>query len=98
MKRKILCLLVFVFVIFGSAAPGGFDHGLCCAQAHAAMIGPAQFENHAEDTVYFNTVSKKFHRMDCHWAIMCTRNCIAISRAEAVRRGGVPCKVCGGGM
>ncbi len=47
-------------------------------------------------TVYFNTNSHKYHRMSCIWAVRCTRNCIAIPRAKAIQRGGVPCKVCGG--
>ena len=50
----------------------------------------------AEETVAFNTESKKYHCLDCQWARRCTKNCIRISLSEARRRGGVACKVCGG--
>lgn len=50
-----------------------------------------------ERTVYFNTNSYKYHAMSCTWATRCTRNCIEIPLSEAITRGGVPCKVCGGG-
>jgi hypothetical protein len=50
----------------------------------------------AEDLVYFNTNSKKYHCMTCQWAKKCTANCIKISRDEAIKRGGQACKVCGG--
>ena len=50
-----------------------------------------------ERTVYFNTKSYKYHSMDCQWAARCTRNCIEIPLSEAINRGGIPCKVCGGG-
>ena len=50
----------------------------------------------AEETVAFNTESKKYHCLDCEWARRCTKNCIRISLSEARRRGGVACKVCGG--
>jgi hypothetical protein len=48
------------------------------------------------EKVAFNTVSLKYHCLDCEWARKCTKNCIVISAAEARKRGGVPCKVCGG--
>jgi len=47
-------------------------------------------------TVMFNVETHKFHNPTCRWALRCTQNCIAIPRAEALRRGGIPCKVCGG--
>ena len=46
--------------------------------------------------VFFNVKTHKFHAPTCEWARKCTRNCIRITREEAVKRGGVPCKVCGG--
>ncbi|MBX9771583.1 MAG: hypothetical protein K2X29_09445 [Candidatus Obscuribacterales bacterium] len=49
------------------------------------------------DIVDFNTNSLKYHDPNCIWAKRCTVNCIKISRGEAKRRGGIPCKVCGGG-
>jgi hypothetical protein len=50
-----------------------------------------------EQLVYFNTKSFKYHSPDCQWAHRCTKNCISIPKSEAIQRGGVPCKVCGGG-
>lgn len=47
--------------------------------------------------VMFNTKSKKYHTLWCQWAKKCTVNCIKIDKKEAVKRGGIPCKVCGGG-
>ena len=48
------------------------------------------------DQVAFNKESYKYHKLNCKWAIKCTRQCIYISRKDAIARGGVPCKVCGG--
>ncbi len=48
------------------------------------------------ETVFFNTKTHKFHNFSCQWAAKCTKNCIKIERQQAVKRGGVPCKVCGG--
>lgn len=48
------------------------------------------------ETVVYNTKTGKFHSVGCQWANKCTANCIKIDRKEAVQRGGVPCKVCGG--
>ncbi len=49
------------------------------------------------ETVVYNTKTGKFHSPSCQWANKCTVNCIKIDRKEAVQRGGIPCKVCGGG-
>ena len=48
------------------------------------------------DLVMFNQQSKKYHCPSCEWARKCTRNCVEITRAEAIRLGGVACRVCGG--
>lgn len=48
------------------------------------------------ETVAFNTKTFKFHKLYCRWAAQCTVNCIHIEKKEAIKRGGVPCKVCGG--
>ena len=48
------------------------------------------------DTVVYNTKTGKIHTPGCQHAIKCTVNCISIDRKEAIKRGGVPCKVCGG--
>lgn len=48
------------------------------------------------EKVAFNTNSLKYHCPSCSAAKRCTVNCITVTRAEAKRRGGVPCKICGG--
>jgi hypothetical protein len=50
----------------------------------------------AEQTVFFNTKSLVYHHDGCIAAKRCTVNCVWISRSEAVKRGGRPCKLCGG--
>ena len=57
---------------------------------------PAHSTDRANQTVYYNTKTHKVHKMSCRWAKACTKNCIPLKRKEAYRRGGVPCKVCGG--
>lgn len=46
------------------------------------------------ETVSFNVKSHKIHKLNCQYANC--KNCIKIERKEAIKRGGVPCKVCGG--
>jgi len=48
------------------------------------------------EPVVFNTQSLKYHCAQCPWALKCTKNCITISKEEDVKKGGIPCKVCGG--
>ena len=48
------------------------------------------------ETVVYNTKTHKYHKPGCQWAIKCTANCIKLEKKEAVNRGGIPCKVCGG--
>jgi len=47
--------------------------------------------------VIFNQHSLTFHDPNCVWAHGCTRNCISVLLPEAIKQGGAPCKVCGGG-
>lgn len=51
--------------------------------------------NQKQETVYYNTQSHIFHRLNCVHAQRCTRNCILINKAEAILNGR-PCRVCGG--
>jgi hypothetical protein len=53
-------------------------------------------EDYSSQPVYFNVKTHKYHKPTCIWAQRCTRNCVMIPRGEAINRGGVPCKVCGG--
>jgi hypothetical protein len=44
--------------------------------------------------VSFNTSNNKYHYTSCRWAKRCTVNCVDIPLEKAIRRGGIPCKVC----
>ncbi len=57
------------------------------------LIGTASV---VAEMVLYNTKTRKFHKLDCEWAKQCTVNCIKIDRKEAIKRGGVSCKICGG--
>lgn len=48
------------------------------------------------ETVIYNTKTGKIHTTYCQHAKKCTVNCVKIEKKEAIKRGGVPCKVCGG--
>lgn len=48
-------------------------------------------------TVVFNVKTHKYHSVSCKWAKKCTVNCIKIEKQQAKSKGGIPCKVCGGG-
>jgi len=54
----------------------------------------AQASDYENRIVMFNTNTLKYHKPTCRWAKRCTRNCIPLKLGEAIRRGGVPCKVC----
>ena len=45
--------------------------------------------------VMYNTKTGKIHSLNCKWAKKCTVNCVKIDKKEVLKRGGVPCKVCG---
>lgn len=47
-------------------------------------------------TVVYNTKTQKYHQLKCRWAAKCSANCIKIEKKEAIKIGGIPCKVCGG--
>ncbi len=46
--------------------------------------------------VVFNTKTMKYHNVYCKWAQKCTVNCIKLEKEKAIKKGGRPCKVCGG--
>lgn len=48
------------------------------------------------DNVAFNTKSHIYHCLTCRYVPRCTVNCIVITRADAIARGGRACKICGG--
>lgn len=46
------------------------------------------------ETVSFNVKSHKYHNSSCRY-FNC-KSCIKMKRQQAIKKGGVPCKVCGG--
>jgi transposase-like protein len=50
----------------------------------------------ATDLVTFNVKTLKIHCPSCSAARRCTKSCVDIPRADAIKRGGVACKLCGG--
>ena len=60
----------------------------------ASSSSQIKFNN--ANNVVFNTNSLIYHSPNCKWAKKCTKNCIVTTKADAIKRGGRPCKVCGG--
>ena len=88
MSKLQLIVLGTVLILFTSIAPprGGR------AEAQARPLASAE----KEQLVAFNIQTLKYHRRSCKWAIKCTKNCILVPVGTAIKRGGIPCKVCGG--
>jgi hypothetical protein len=82
------------WVVTLSAKSRGGALGLIAVLALTLAFLPRDAE--AEERVAFNVESRKYHCLTCRHALACTKSCIEISLSEAKRRGGVPCKVCGG--
>lgn len=87
MNKKITGLILFLLLTCI-----GFNTGQAIYQLELNNSYLVQ----ADGWVLFNTKSFKFHNPGCKWAKKCTVNCIKIKYSEAVKRGGIPCKVCGG--
>ncbi len=66
------------------------------AHNHEKVPTSAGKANQAEERVFFNTHSFKYHKPNCEWAQRCTRNCVSMPKSQAIRQGGIPCRVCGG--
>lgn len=88
---RIILSISMTFAFLFPTGPSGhfFSPPLSCSREEVAT-------DRAEEVVQFNTKSLKYHKPTCVWAQRCTRNCIPMKRKDAIRRGGVPCKVCGG--
>jgi Na+-translocating ferredoxin:NAD+ oxidoreductase RnfE subunit len=61
-----------------------------------ALIATSAAAAVADDKVAYNTKSHIYHCLTCYHVPACTKNCIVITRADAIARGGRPCKHCGG--
>jgi len=55
------------------------------------LISLVPHQADCEITVYITKTGEKYHRLGCQYL---RESCIAISLAEAIRRGYTPCKVC----
>jgi hypothetical protein len=93
MKNNILVIIFLLcLTIFSS----------CFSNVYSAENSSQKFRARIYKTnllggvVVFNVKTKKYHNPGCTWARKCTQNCIYIKKPEAIQRGGVPCKVCGG--
>ena len=85
-RRLMLLAALFVGVVLTPHFPSMISD-------HSSLAFAAE---KIEQTVIFNTKTHKYHSASCKWAIKCTKNCIAITLSEAIRRGGAACKICGG--
>jgi len=85
-----ISLTVFLFVLFSTS--------FVLANEKKSNIINANIQKNVpgKDVVVFNVQNKKMHKPGCEWADKCTKNCVYISKKEALKRGGIPCKVCGG--
>lgn len=63
------------------------------AGSTSAAHEPAPGEADSQ-TVIFNKESGAIHKQGCPAAKRCTRNCILLAKAEAIKRGGRPCGIC----
>lgn len=66
------------------------------SEAPRALISTREGGQSAERVVSFNVSTHKYHCPSCQYARKCTRNCVEISLAQALERGGVACRWCGG--
>lgn len=84
-KKLVIAIAIFVLKI-----------GPALSYTQTYKLNQQQNSNqYLQETVFYNTQSHKFHKMSCIWATRCTKNCIPITRGEALQIG-IPCKVCGG--
>ena len=74
---------------------GGVACKMCGGTCGVSSPSPSKSDN-SEEIVTFNTKSLKYHCRTCRSALRCRTNCVQIPVSEAKKRGGVPCKVCGG--
>jgi hypothetical protein len=86
-KQRLSCVLVLVLLL-----------SISFILPQPAFSGsPKPVKAHqTEHLTEFNTQTSKYHKPSCRWAQRCTRHCIKIPVTQALKQGGVPCKVCGG--
>lgn len=75
LSKYIKCVILAVVLFLGMGSVNAQQSG-------------KQFKNLKQvDLVVLNTKTLKYHELGCSSAIKCTKNCMQISRAEAIRRG-----------
>lgn len=42
----------------------------------------------------YNIENGKYHKLNCKWAVKCTKNCIEKKLSEIKKLEGIPCKTC----
>ena len=87
MRRWIVSIAVGLALLALRAPLPDGSGDRCCHVAAAEAAG---------QTVFFNTKSLIYHHDGCIAANRCTVNCIWTSLSDAIKRGGRPCKLCGG--
>jgi len=90
MKKLLMIAMASLMVITSSVM------GIASPSYAARSTQSNAVQTQASAKVYFNTQTHKYHDPSCRWAQRCTQHCILIPESEAIQRGGIPCKVCGG--
>ncbi|MDD3594559.1 MAG: hypothetical protein PHX18_08030 [Candidatus Gastranaerophilales bacterium] len=83
-----LFITILVYMIFCSCSYAHDGHAVLNANINKSYITP--------ETAVYNTKTKKAHKADCIWALLCTKNCIFITKDELLERYYIPCFNCGG--
>jgi len=96
-RKMSIATNVLVVVLLSSALCAGSASGIARAGTPRGWQSAQVRLGDDRDIVAFNVSNNKYHDLGCLWAKRCTVNCIKITRKEAHARGGIPCKVCGGG-
>ena len=102
MKKHVAIVSAVVLVFlsgFATAAPSGTNatRQATASICSTATASAAAANNSASDPIVsFNTQTHKYHCPTCRYAKQCTKNCIEIKTSEAIAKGGVACKICGG--
>ena len=60
------------------------------------LLSVAAIAEPNEEVVSYNTKSGIYHCRTCNAAKNCRTNCIDLPLSEAIARGGVACRLCGG--
>jgi len=98
MRRLAIFLTVAVALtaVGYSQAPGRINTATPSPPQVLGIDHALQVTATAEQRVVFNVKTLKYHCPTCSAAKRCTKSCINTTLADALQRGGVACKLCGG--